>query len=470
MLRNQISESAASYAEPVLGVHLRDSEENLKDGEARLMQNCEFYGGVRIRRGSQRITPASLGSYRVLGGTKFYYGGSNPQSKRLVAYNNRISVISDTGAETILTSGMTAGFDTYFKTWSIQDSVYVSNSIDTLRKYDGTTFSTVAGTNIPVPRSAVIPVVDRLLCITTNGVERTSPRVDTTWSANSSWATLRPQSPGLFTALHPYTLRGTDTLYSGAIAFQERAHYLITGTDYGTDASAGTASVGEDASIQLLDPIVGTNSPDSVCTVPGIGMFWFTPDLNVYWLPEGTLQGRFVGDKIQSTVSTPGIESTYTGALKQVWMAYFDHMLVLGIPLGTNTYASTQWWMDMRALRNQPDRGPVWYGPMTGQTVGRVWVENQQGDNRLVGGEGNAGTGCYLYQIRVPNRFTDAVGITDTAITMAYQTPFKSFGIPSREKYVQAVHMDLNSFSGTATLDLLDLDGTLASGLPVVAV
>ena len=470
MLRNQISESAASYAEPVLGVHLRDSEENLKDGEARLMQNCEFYGGVRIRRGSQRITPASLGSYRVLGGTKFYYGGSNPQSKRLVAYNNRISVISDTGAETILTSGMTAGFDTYFKTWSIQDSVYVSNSIDTLRKYDGTTFSTVAGTNIPVPRSAVIPVVDRLLCITTNGVERTSPRVDTTWSANSSWATLRPQSPGLFTALHPYTLRGTDTLYSGAIAFQERAHYLITGTDYGTDASAGTASVGEDASIQLLDPIVGTNSPDSICTVPGIGMFWFTPDLNVYWLPEGTLQGRFVGDKIQSTVSTPGIESTYTGALKQVWMAYFDHMLVLGIPLGTNTYASTQWWMDMRALRNQPDRGPVWYGPMTGQTVGRVWVENQQGDNRLVGGEGNAGTGCYLYQIRVPNRFTDAVGITDTAITMAYQTPFKSFGIPSREKYVQAVHMDLNSFSGTATLDLLDLDGTLASGLPVVAV
>lgn len=470
MLRNQISESAASYAEPVLGVHLRDSEENLRDGEARLMQNCEFYGGVRIRRGSQRITPASLGSYRVLGGTKFYYGGSNPQSKRLVAYNNRISVISDTGAETILTSGMTAGFDTYFKTWSIQDSVYVSNSIDTLRKYDGTTFSTVAGTNIPVPRSAVIPVVDRLLCITTNGVERTSPRVDTTWSANSSWATLRPQSPGLFTALHPYTLRGTDTLYSGAIAFQERAHYLITGTDYGTDASAGTASVGEDASIQLLDPIVGTNSPDSICTVPGIGMFWFTPDLNVYWLPEGTLQGRFVGDKIQSTVSTPGIESTYTGALKQVWMAYFDHMLVLGIPLGTNTYASTQWWMDMRALRNQPDRGPVWYGPMTGQTVGRVWVENQQGDNRLVGGEGNAGTGCYLYQIRVPNRFTDAVGITDTAITMAYQTPFKSFGIPSREKYVQAVHMDLNSFSGTATLDLLDLDGTLASGLPVVAV
>jgi hypothetical protein len=470
MLRNQISESAASYAEPVLGVHLRDSEENLRDGEARLMQNCEFYGGVRIRRGSQRITPASLGSYRVLGGTKFYYGGSNPQSKRLVAYNNRISVISDTGAETILTSGMTAGFDTYFKTWSIQDSVYVSNSIDTLRKYDGTTFSTVAGTNIPVPRSAVIPVVDRLLCITTNGVERTSPRVDTTWSANSSWATLRPQSPGLFTALHPYTLRGTDTLYSGAIAFQERAHYLITGTDYGTDASAGTASVGEDASIQLLDPIVGTNSPDSVCTVPGIGMFWFTPDLNVYWLPEGTLQGRFVGDKIQSTVSTPGIESTYTGALKQVWMTYFDHMLVLGIPLGTNTYASTQWWMDMRALRNQPDRGPVWYGPMTGQTVGRVWVENQQGDNRLVGGEGNAGTGCYLYQIRVPNRFTDAVGITDTAITMAYQTPFKSFGIPSREKYVQAVHMDLNSFSGTATLDLLDLDGTLASGLPVVAV
>jgi hypothetical protein len=365
---------------------------------------------------------------------------------------------------------MTPGQDTYFKTWSITDSSYVTNRVDSIKKYDGSTLSSISGTNVPVVRAAVIPILDRLMGITTNGIERTNPRVDNIWSSNSSWATLRPQQPGLFTALHPYTLRGTDTLYPGAIAFQERAYYLINGTNFGDNVLSASPSTGEDASIRLLDPTVGTNSPDSVVTVPGVGMFWFTTDLNVYWLPEGSLTGRYVGDKIQSTVSTPGIESTYTGALNQVWMAYFDRILMLSIPLGTNQYASTQWWLDMRQLHDHPDRGPVWYGPMTGQTVGRAWVENQQGDHRLVGGEGNSATGAFVYQLRVPGRFTDAVGLVDTAVTMAYQTPFKSFGVPSREKYVQAVHMDLNSFSGSATLDLLDLDGTLASGLPILAV
>lgn len=469
-LRRQINEHDASFADPVLGINLRESEENLKGGESRLMQNCEYYGGVRIRRGSTVLNGSSFGSYKILGGHKYYYGGTSPTSKRLIAYNNRISSVSDVGVETVLTSGMTAGLNTYFSTWSITDSCYVSNGTDTLRKYDGTTFSTVSGTNIPTPRGKVIPILDRLMGISQYGIERTDPRVDNVWSSNSSWATLRPQHPGLFTALHPYTMRGTDTLYPGAIAFQERAHYLITGTDFGDNVVSATASSGENAKIELLDPTVGTNSPDSVCHVPGIGMFWFTTDLNVYWMPEGQLVGKYVGDKIQSTVSTAGIESTNAAQLGQVWMAYFDHILMLGIPTGSNVYASTQFWMDMRSLRLYPDRGPVWYGPMTGQTIGRAWVENQQGDNKLMGGEGNSAVGAYVYQMRVPSQFSDASGGSTTAVSMSYQTPFKSFGAPSREKYVQAIHADCNSFSGTATVDLVDLDGTLASGLTLAAV
>ena len=470
MLRNQISEADATYHDPLLGVNLRDGEQDLKNGEARLMQNAEYYGGVRIRRGSTRLNATTLGAYKILAGTKYYYGGASPQNKRLIAYNNRISTITDAGGETILTSGMTPGLATFMTTWSITDSVYISNGTDVLRKYDGTTFSTVTGTNVPVARTRVIPVIDRLLAITTNGIERSDPRSDSVWSSNSSWATLRPQTPGLFTALHPYTLRGTDALYNGAIAFQERSHYLITGTDYGSSVIAGTAPAGEDVSIQQLDGTVGTNSPNSVCTVPGIGMFWFTTDLNVYWLPEGMLMGRFVGDKIQSTNTTVGIESAYKGALGEVWMAYFDHMLMLSIPIGANPYASHQWWMDMRSLRNNPERGPVWYGPMIGQTITRAWVENQQGDNKIVGGEGDAAKGAFVYEMRVPGAFTDAQGSVTTPITLIYQTNFKDFGVPSREKYIQSVHMDLNQFTGTATLDLLDLDGTIASNLPITEV
>jgi hypothetical protein len=199
-------------------------------------------------------------------------------------------------------------------------------------------------------------------------------------------------------------------------------------------------------------------------------MFWFTTDLNVYWLPEGSLTGRYIGDKLQSTSSTQGIESTNTASLNTVWMAYYDHILMLGIPVGSSTYATTQFWLDIRELRSHPERGPVWYGPMTGQSVGTAWVENQQGNNTVAGGEGNSATGAFVYKLRVPQQFTDAVGTANNSISMVYQTPFPSFGVPSREKYVQAIHMDLYAFSGSATVDLVDLDGTLASSLPVVAV
>jgi hypothetical protein len=200
-------------------------------------------------------------------------------------------------------------------------------------------------------------------------------------------------------------------------------------------------------------------------------MFWFTTDLNVFWVPDGSLVGKYVGDKLQSTVSTLGIESTNIAALKQVWMTYFDHILMLGIPTGTDNFATTQFWMDMRMLRMAPEKGPVWYGPMTGQSVNRVWVENQQGDNALYGLEGDAtAKGLYVYQLRVPSQFTDASGSNDVAITMTYQSMFMDQGIPSREKYVQAAHLDLNNFTGTSTLDLVDLNGTMVSGVPVEAV
>jgi hypothetical protein len=272
--------------------------------------------------------------------------------------------------------------------------------------------------------------------------------------------------------MHPYALRGLDSVFEGAIALQERAYYHITGSDFGTSVVAATASQGEDVSIKLLDPTVGTASPDSLCTVPGVGIFWFTTDLNVFWLPEGTLVGQYVGTKLQSTGAVAGLEACNQSQLKAVWMTYFDHYLMLSIPTNTNTYATTQWWMDMRQLRQpSPGRdGIVWYGPMIGQSISKVWVENQQGDNAIYGLEGNTANGLFVYQLRVPSRFTDAVGSTDVAYEMVYQSYFKDFGAPTREKYVQGVHMDLNSFSGTATLDLVDLAGPVITGVPIEAV
>ena len=470
-LRNSIPEDDATYPDPVRGVNLRKSEEELAPGEARLMQNCVFSAGTRIRTGTQRVNSSSLGAYKCLGGHKYYYGGASPASKRLIVFNNRVSVLSDAGSETNLTTAMTASKDTHFTTWPITDKVYICNSTDEIREYDGTTFQTVGtlggasqvpGNGANPPARMIAPILDRLMCITTNGIERTSPRVGHIWSLNSSWATLRPIRGGLFTALSPFTLRGTDTMYPGLIAFQQSAYYAITGTMFGTDATAASAT-SDDASIKLVDPNVGTSSPYSVCGVPGVGLFWFTSDRNVYFLPEGSLTGRFVGDKIQSSVDTDGIESTNLASLSQVWMQYFYPYLMLGIPTGSDAYATTQFWLDIRTLINNPDFGPVWYGPMTGMSVGRAWPENQNGDSALYGADGNSANGMYVYTLRTASKYTDAVGSVDNNVSMIYRTPYPDFGYPSRGKYVQNVNADLFMPTGTATCQLYDLDGALGS-------
>jgi hypothetical protein len=274
----------------------------------------------------------------------------------------------------------------------------------------------------------------------------------------------------MFTALYPFTLRGADTLYPGIIACQSNAYYAITGTMFGSDVTAASAS-NDDASIKLISTNVGTSSPYSMEAVPGVGLFWFTSDRNVYWLPEGSLVGRFIGDKIQANVNstTKGIENANLSQLGQVWMRFFYPYLMLGIPAGSDAYATTQFWLDIRSLINNPERGPVWYGPMTGQSVGRAWVETQNGDGAIMGGEGNSSNGMFVYTLRATSVFTDAVGASDNNVSMIYRTPYPDFGAPSRGKYVQNVNADLFIPTGTATCQLYDLDGALGSASPFVA-
>lgn len=476
-LRNQIKEDDATFPDPVKGVNLRSSEEDLTPGEARLMRNCVFDSGTRIRTGSTRLNSSSLGSFMIRGGHKYYYGGASPTSKRLIAYSNKIDSVNDAGTVTNIVTGLgSTTTNTHFCTWPITDKVYISTFVDAIHEYDGTTLQSVTllggATNVPGASSdyplMIAPILDRLMCITKFGIERTNARVAHIWSRNSSWATLRPIRGGMFTALAPYTIRGTDSMYPGLIAFQGSAYYAITGTTFGTDVTAASASA-DDASIKLIDANVGTQSPYSVKTVPGVGMFWFTSDLNVYWLPEGSLVGQYIGDKLQSTGDTAGIESTNTAKLDQVWMEFFFPYLMLGVPTGSNAYADTQFWLDIRQLRNNPQMGPVWYGPMTGQTVGRAWAETQNGDRAIFGGEGNSSSGAYIYQLRKASTFTDAVGSADNDISMVYRTVYPSFGWPSRKKYVQGVNADLYLPSGTATCALYDLDGQVASSTAFTA-
>ena len=452
---------------PTRGVKL-DVELNLiPPDQARLMQNCVFDGGVRIREGMGEGTTSALQSDKsIRGGTKYYFGGGMPQSKRIVAYGTNISELSETFTETVLNSGMSDDRDTFFTTWSITDKLYIGNRDDTLRSYDGNTntFATVTGTNIPIARTGVVPILDRLMCITTNGIERTDPRDDSVWSSNSSWATLRPSQVGLFTALHPYTFT-SDVFFDGLLAFQPSAYYLIDGSDFGDDVTAASSST-DNARIRLLKSNVGTSSPYSIVDVPGIGLAFFTTDLNVYLIPEGQLSGFYIGDALRSVrPGDQGIESTALSALDQVWMIYKYPFLRLGFPSPYVGWPDTQFWMDVRVYRQL---GPVWYGPMIGQNLRRVWLEDQLSDNAIYGGEGRAGSGAWVYRLSTPGIYTDFSAGVSQNYTFRWRSFFHDFGAPDVEKRIRAIFFDMREFVGNANINLDDIDGQKISNAGIV--
>jgi hypothetical protein len=99
-----------------------------------------------------------------------------------------------------------------------------------------------------------------------------------------------------------------------------------------------------------------------------------------------------------------------------------------------------------------------------------MWVENQNGERSLVSGEGNSTNGAFVYRMLQDSVFTDAVGTSDNNVAFDYYTYFKDFGASSQEKYVQAIQLDMNNYTGSPTLSLYDLTGAIASNLPIARI
>lgn len=461
MLRARYPDKYSEVMMPVKGVNLRDPQQLLEPGECTLLKNCYYDGSIRPIPGTAAITPSALASsQRVRGGHRFYKRDGTKY--RLIAYGSKISGISDAGSENTLTALTTNDKTTLFSTWPILDRAYAANGFDNPFYYDGASFGQLAGTNIPTPISRIVPVLDRLMVVTQNGIERTNARDDTVWSANSAWATKRPVRPGLFTAIHPFNMRDSGVTYPGLIAFQANAWYIMTGTDYGSDVTAVTASTDEDSSIQLLDGNVGTSSPMSVCTVPGVGVFWVTSDLNVYCLPDGSLTGFYVGDKLQSRVSTVGLNDANINALDQIWMEYFDRKLVLGFPSGASTYANTQYWLDLRYITAGDPKGSVWYGPHTVNSWGCVWREDQGGDLSLCAGEGLTTNGVRVYRAYQSTLASHSVGASTVLPMMTYQDRFQGYEGGSSVKYPRDARFTMTLSGGTAKAGMVDLGDSVA--------
>ena len=454
MLRDSVS---GDLVQPLRGLNLRDPAHTLHSNEVIKLQNLYWDGFIRVIPGVILLTDAVIvSSYRIRGGTRFYPITGSPI--RFAAVSSTIVSLDDLGIPVVVGTITSQDTDVYFTTWSITNSVYAVDTISTLFAWDATSFMTVTGTNIPIPLAPVVPLLDRLFAITVNGIERTDSLVDDVWSENSSWATFRPERPGKFVVLHPYTLKGTDTVYPGMLALQQSAYYHITGTNFGSDVTSGTASDGEDSSITIIDSQVGTSSPRSIVTVPGIGTMWFTTDKNVYWLPEGQLSGKFIGDKLFSNGNTQGLELVNSAALDKVWMEYFDRKLILGVPMGSSTIVNVQFWLDLRTLLSATEEpSPAWYGPMNVDTWSCVWREDQQGELRLMAGEGKASIGGWVYNTYQKDTAIHYQGNTVIYPMAIFQDKHNSFTYGQQSKSIQDFRLTAYASGGSLRAGVLEL-------------
>lgn len=483
MLRNRLPDAAGGeYPDPKLGVNLRKSPEDLLSEEAYLLKNCFYDAGVRKRFGSQRFSTPSYGNFAGLGGTKFYYQQNS--KARLIAYDSNISLVSDAGVITTLTSTMTSGYPTYFQTWNIQDRCYIANGQDGLRYYDGLHLSTLTGSYIPASPTMVKAFADRLFAIQGDVVVNTDPRVDNVWSpATSSWAAYQPASSGgnpTAIALHSATGE-TGEPQQWLLIFQQSSVTALSGTDFGSSVVAASPPTGWDAVLTLLDPSIGTVSPKSITFAPGLGNFWFTQDRNIAWLPLGERQPRLVGDALFTYRTDVDAINTIDGTrLGDVWMKYHDRKLKLGLPIGGNPYATTQYWLDLRPLyekfgaivHGEAEEGMAtpWSGPQTAQPISVVWTETEQGDlDRLMGLEGKAANGGYVYELNPTQVYTEEIATTsNNEYLFDEQTFFNTAGVPGWQKQMSKLLIDCRGYIQYASVTVSDLHATLTSPLTIL--
>jgi hypothetical protein len=471
MLRQSVS---GDLTQPIKGLNLRNPAHELTAGEVLKLQNLYWDGKIRISPGSTLLTPSALSAtQRVQGGIKFY--SSSTTSKRFVAYGfndviTTIAIVNDDGGAVPIFQFDNNDNDVFFTTWSITDTLYWNNGAVGLYFYNNNlAFGQILGLNIPIPQGPIVPILDRLLAITNNGIERTDARVDDVWSNNSSWATFRPERPGKFIVLHSYSLKGTDAIYPGVLALQQNAYYHITGTDFGTDVAADTASAGEDSAITIIDSQVGTSSPRSILTIPGIGVVWFTSDANVYWIPEGQLSGKFIADRLFSKGTTQGLESVNITALSTVWMQYFDRKLILAVPIGASLVPNTQFWLDLRTLSSAVDApAPAWYGPMTADTWSCTWREDQQGELALMAGEATKAKGAYVYNAYQTHTASHFQGSTEVFPVCIYQDRHNAFQRGQSSKSVQDFRLTANVEGGSLKAGILDINSEITYQQAVV--
>lgn len=469
VLRDRLPDEVAEYPDPLLGIDLRASLDDLQPGQAEFLKNCYVDGGVRKRFGAVAVSATRYASLRGCGGTKVYPNTATPF--RAIAYGTTLATVSESGSLATLTSSLSNDRTVRFQPWTVTDVTYVCTGADRLGTIDHTTqiYATLTGTNVPASPVQVMPFADRLFALQDGVVVTSDPRTDTVFAATtSSWAAYQPVgSAGGVTALHLHSVTGQqgDPL-AQLLLFKQASVSALTGGDFGSNVTSASPPTGYDGVVTLIAHRVGTNSPRSIVTAPGIGTFWVTQDLNVAWLPFSQVTPLLIGDALYSRrPDIFGLNHAAPTYLDRIWMVYHDRKLKLGFPIGSEPYPSVQYWLDVRQLQGvspTPEQKfqVAWSGPHTGQTPAHVWVEAEGGDaDVLFGIEGDPSLGAYLYRLHEPGITSDTRGETTTAVVSDDARHYHHFGAPGFLKYLQRLRIDAGGQLEHARVELRDLHG-----------
>ena len=412
-------------------------------------KNCYYRGGMISRLGMSKLTSTEVDDSKAITALHRFYFSSN--SKQLLAASGT-TVKKFDGVSTWddISTGLTDGAQVTMYTWGPKDAVYIANGNEAPYKWNGTTKTTLSA--FPGTTKQFIAILDRLIWIDATNptfIQYSKPFDDTAVEAAQN--ALKVPGPGIIHGLAYHGLITDVGFAYKTIIAKGSSIWILTANDL-TPASL-------DARLDIISENVGCEAWRTIQSTP-IGTLLLGTDRQVYLITID-MKLLLVGSLIRSNrTEVKGVEQIPSGQMDKPFAVYHDGFYKLFFPATSGTYNTLQYWLDISRFGQDRDGfwGP-WYGPMQGQVISHAVVQNGPGDNgNIVGGEGNAATGSFVYQL---NNTNADVG---TAINYLYQTNFDPHKRVQFNKIIPEIDLEVAAVDGTLNVSFFDTIGAQSTG------
>lgn len=443
--------SVIEYPLAKKGVNTYTNVVELAPDEAIYLQNLIYKNGL-VKRGGQtkfETDEVSAGS-AITGLHKFYYGASSNQllagSGSLVKYHNGSTWIQVIG-------GLTSGEQVHMESWL--NKCYIANGSNQPVSWNGSATATVTASPVA---TMFLPYQDRLLSIKGNDLTWSGSYSDASWETSANCGVTIDTK--LFGMVHHSSNNQAVGYEATVLLGGANGMYLFKGTDLRVPAITNGDYV-----VQTLATKVGCNAPRTMKWTPK-GTIYLGIDKQVYLLPFNEIKPTPIGHKIwgYNDPNNYGLKNVSSAYLKNACASYHEGFYILSITLSGNTNNTVQWWLDVDRLYQDENglMGP-WYGPMIGQSIACFVTATGNGDSgELYGGEANAATGSFVYQLNQQAIYGD--GNNNTAIEILGQTFYNPAGELALWKEGRTLELELKDIAGSVTVDFADIDGIKRSG------